>query len=194
MSNYINYQNYIKENDVIVQVGSYDGIQCEEYGLREIILHNKHECHLIEPQPSAFENLKINYKDSINQINFYNLAIYDSNGEQDFHIHPSIPVESSFVRHTNFDTIKVKTQTFEVFLNENSIINIDCLILDVEGVEDTIIHQLFKNTTIRPKIIRYEFPHLKDNESLEKYITDNGYEVGKCVFGAGDKICIRVKE
>lgn len=185
---YANYQNYVTENDVIVQVGAFDGVECEQYGLREIILSSKHECHLIEPLPETFVELKNNYKDSINDIKFYNLAIYNSDGEQDFHIHGT---ESSFVRHEECATIKVKTQTFDSFLKENSIENIDCLFLDVEGVEDMIILQLFESTNIRPKVIRYEYPHIKDNESLERFLRSNGYIVMQCIFGAGDKVCVR---
>lgn len=185
---YANYQNYVEEGDVIVQVGAFDGVECEHYGLREIIMENKHECHLIEPLPDVFEELKTNYADSINSINFHNLAIYKSNGEQDFHANGT---ESSFIRHTACETIKVKTQTFDTFLQENSISKIDCLFLDVEGVEDVVILQLFENTDIRPKVIRYEYPHIQDLESLERYISSKGYVIMQCIFGAGDKVCVR---
>jgi FkbM family methyltransferase len=185
----LDYHKYIGENDVIVQVGAYDGVECEEhYGLREIIMSAKHECHLVEPLPDVFEKLKENYKSSINDINFYNLAIYDKDGECDFYLHGT---ESSFVRHEDCQSIKVKTQTFHSFLNENSIENIDALFLDVEGVEDVIISQLFNNTNIRPKVIRYEYPHILDNKSLQKFLRSQKYVVAQCIHGEGDRVCIR---
>jgi FkbM family methyltransferase len=188
----LDYKKFIDPNDVIVQIGAYNGVECEEsYGLRELILNSKHECHLIEPLPDAFKSLKENYKNSINYIKFYNLAIYDTDGEKDFYFNSQIPVESSFVRHTDCPSITVKTQKLSTFFNKNNITKVDGLFLDVEGVEDSIIHQLFEDTDIRPKVIRYEFPHLKDNESLEKYISKQNYVIMQCMFGAGDKICIR---
>lgn len=188
----IDYKKVIKENDVIVQIGAYNGVECEEsYGLRELILNEKHECHLIEPLPDAFSFLVKNYKQSINDVNFYNLAIYDTDSERNFHFNPKIPVESSFVRHKDCPSIKVKTQKLSTFLKENNISKIDGLFLDVEGVEDSIIHQLFEDTNIRPKVIRYEFPHLRNNESLEKFISKQNYVIMQCMFGSGDKICIR---
>jgi FkbM family methyltransferase len=186
---YANYKNYVNENDVIVQIGAFDGVECEEnYGLREIIMMDNHECHLVEPLPETFLKLQTNYKSSVNDIKFYNLAIYSSDGEQDFYTNGT---ESSFVRHTDCEKIKVKTRTFDSFLKENSIQNIDCLFLDVEGVEDMIINQLFESTSIRPKVIRYEYPHIQDNDLLEKFISSNGYVVMQCIFGAGDKVCVR---
>lgn len=186
------YRKHITDGDVLVQIGAFDGIQCEQaYGLRNLILNNFHECHLIEPLPDAFEDLKKNYEKSVNQINFYNLAIYDFDGKKDFHVNPTTLTESSFVRHTDCETISVETRTLSTFLKENNIDKIDGLFLDVEGVEDTIIHQLFETTNIRPKVIRYEFPHLKDNNSLEKFITSNGYVIMNCMFGLGDKVCIK---
>ena len=187
----MNYKNYIQENDLIVKIGSYDGLAYENYGFREMVINQKHECHLIEPQPSVFERLKVNYKDSVNEINFYNLAIYDSNGECDFHICSTNPVESSFVRHTNFDTIKVKTQTIDSFLEENNIFEIGGLFLDIEGTEDIVISQLFEKTNILPKLIRYEYPHLANNDALEKYIKSKGYIVGNCIYSPDDKVCVR---
>lgn len=188
----MDYKKIINPNDVIVQIGAYNGVECEEsYGLRELILNEKHECHLVEPLPDAFSSLKENYKQSVNDVNFYNLAIYDTDGEKNFYFNPDIPVESSFVRHKDCPSIKVKTQKLSTFLSQNNITKIDGLFLDVEGVEDSIIHQLFEDTNIRPKVIRYEFPHIKDQESLEKFISNQSYVIMQCMFGAGDKICIR---
>jgi FkbM family methyltransferase len=184
------YKDYIKSGDIIIQIGSYDGIQCEDYGFHEFIFSLRGECHFIEPQFVPFRALKESYRNrKVNcKVNFHNLAIYNTNERTEFYLNKT---ESSFVRHKNCKSIKVETRTLSKFLEENSIENIDCLFLDVEGVEDVIIHQLFETTSIRPKIIRYEYPHQKDNDKLQQFIFENGYDIIKCKYSNGDKICIK---
>lgn len=183
------YKKYVKNNDIIIQIGSYDGVECEqEYGLRDLIMHNNYTVHLIEPLKEKFEELKNNYSKSKSNIIYHNFAIYNKNGEETFFINST---ESSFIRHKDKGSILVKTKTFYTFLNDNLIENFDLLFLDVEGVEDTIIKDLFDNTKIRPKIIRYEFPHINNEKELIKIIELNDYIVYNCCYASGDRLCIR---
>lgn len=187
------FKNYIYDNDIIVQLGANDGVRCEEYGLRHIMKNEGRnlQCHLVEPLPNVFESLKNNYKDSANDIHFYNLAIYNKDGELNFYMNKDTVASSFVINKDNSTVIQVKTNTMKTFLKENNISVIDCLFLDTEGVEDTIIKELLSETSIRPRMIRYEFPHIKDNEELEDFISSYGYRITRCRHMAGDKVCIR---
>lgn len=183
------YQNFLKEHGTIVQIGAYDGEAWENYGLREVIFTEKFQCHLIEPQVEAFEKLKENYKDVKENIFFHNYAIYTEDGEMPFLQQQEY---SSFVLpDPNGKMVTVKTRRLKTFFEENNITEITGLFLDVEGVEDVIVYQLFEETLVRPDVIRYEYPHLKNPEELERYITQQGYTVQQCPYYWCDKICVR---
>jgi FkbM family methyltransferase len=185
----IDYKFFLSEEDVILQVGSYDGIECElEYGLRDLMIKNHYNVHMIEPLTDKFESLKNNYSEANSAISFYNLAIFNKDGEEKFFLSET---ESSLIRHTDKEFVYVKTNTIQTFLQQNEISKVDCLFLDVEGVEHIIIFDLLNKSSIRPKLIRYEFPHLLNEDELIKMLEDNGYFVYNCCFAAGDRVCIR---
>jgi FkbM family methyltransferase len=187
--NFIDYKKYVSEGDTILQIGSYDGVECEqEYGLRDLIMQNHYDVHVIEPLTNKYESLKNNYSKSNSDIKFHNLAIFNKDGEEKFFLSET---ESSFIRHTNKKFIYVRTNTIKTFLKENNLNKIDCLFLDVEGVEDIIITELLSQTNIRPKLIRYEFPHLINESALIEVVKQNDYSVYNCCFAAGDRVCIR---
>lgn len=190
MNNYrFMYPFYLSRFDTIVQISAYDGVECEqEYGLRQLLLDNNFDAHLIEPLKDKYNLLLNNYPNEKGLIKFYNFAIYDKDGEEKFYLNTT---ESSFVRHTENDYCLVNTKTLPTFIKENNITKIDGLFLDVEGVEDIIINDLFSKTSIRPKIIRYEFPHLKNEQTLIELIKSNNYEISTCAFTEGDRVCVR---
>jgi hypothetical protein len=70
----IDFQNLIRinqeqlkpgETQWFIQLGANDGIMCEGYGLRSILLEQKHNAILVEPLPEVFERCKENYKDAV---------------------------------------------------------------------------------------------------------------------------------
>jgi len=191
----INYANHLVPGDVVVQIGANDGVVCEEYGLRNLILDKEFIVHLIEPVKEQFVKLQNNYSQAHSQITFHNLAIWDRCGQKELIIHGPSDTESSFVLHDSSNSNNtqelVEVQTIDVFLQKNNIFHIDGLFLDVEGVEDVIITELFHNTSLRPKIIRYEFAHIQHHARLKETIEKHGYYVTVCPSGAGDMICIR---
>ena len=80
----IDFQNLIRINQEqikpeepqwFVQLGANDGILCEGYGLRSILLEQKHNAILVEPLPEVFERCKENYKDANSTLYFENIAI-----------------------------------------------------------------------------------------------------------------------
>ena len=75
------------------------------------------------------------------------------------------------------------------FFADNNITDVSGLFLDVEGVESVILHQLFEKTTVRPRVIRFEYPHIKDREDLEHFIRQQGYTIWNCSYShTSDKI------
>lgn len=193
LSEILDYKKYLSSGDTILQIGANDGITCEDYGLRELILNKEFLVHLVEPVPQQFENLKLNYANSQSELIFHNIAIWDQTGNCDLVLHGPNNTESSFVNHENKDNairINVPVVTFSDFISNNNFNNIDALFLDVEGVEDIIIKDLFLHTMIRPKIIRFEFAHLTNLLDVKNMLSENKYHVFYCPFGVGDLICI----
>jgi FkbM family methyltransferase len=187
------YKHYLKNTGTLVQLGAYDGVRCEVSGLRKSILYNtNYTCHLVEPLPGAFQNLKMNYINARSQVYYHNFAIYENDGVSAFTEY-SDGVMSSFVNKRNEPSrqLMVPTKTLKTFFDENKITEITGLFIDVEGVEEIVFHQLFETTTVRPEVIRFEFPHLADPSVLIQYIEQQGYTVKQCIYEWCDKICIR---
>lgn len=190
----MNYMDYIEVGGTIVQIGAFDGVAHEDFGLRELIFTNELNCHLIEPQENEFVKLKQNYDGAKATINFHNFAIYTQDGTMEFKI---LGAMSSFVdtqffsERSDWTRTTVETKLLKTFVQENNITKINGLFLDVEGVEDVVFNQLFEDTSIRPDVIRYEWYHVKDKEKLEDYIKQNGYTIYPCDFSQFDKICVR---
>jgi FkbM family methyltransferase len=191
------YRHYLRNTGTLVQLGAFDGVMCEVAGVREIILHNEnYTCHLVEPLRNAFQNLKINYQNAKSQIHYHNIAIYETDGFALFNEHVSDyghGVFSSFVNKSKSASkeIVVPTKTLKTLFNENNITEITGLFVDVEGVEEIIFQQLFETTTVRPEVIRFEFPHLDEPGKLINYIEQQGYTVKQCIYEWCDKICVR---
>lgn len=190
----LDYKKYLSSGDMILQVGANDGITCEDYGLRELILNKEFLVHLVEPVPQEFEKLKINYANSQSHLIFHNIAIWDRTGNCDLVLHGPNNTESSLVNHENKHnaiSINIPVFTFVDFITNNNLKSIDALFLDVEGVEGIIIRDLFLHTMIRPKIIRFEYAHIANLLAVKNILTENKYHVFFCPFGGGDLICIR---
>lgn len=185
----MNYKNYLKDGGVIVQIGAYDGISFENYGLQDLINQGNYDCHLIEPQEDAFETLQNTYANAKSSVRFHNCAIYTEDGEMPFLKQQEY---SSFVLPDPAGVmVTVKTKRLKTFFDENTITEISGLFLDVEGVEDELIRQLFDETEVRPDFIRFEYPHLKNLPELEEYIKQQGYIIEQCPYFWCDKICVR---
>ena len=176
----MDYKNYLKDGGVIVQIGAYDGISFENYGLQDLINDGNYICHLVEPQDDVFETLQNTYKHSKSNVKYHNYAIYTEDGVMPFLKQQEY---SSFVITDPAGVMStVKTKRLKTFFDENSITEISGLFLDVEGVEDEIIYQLFNETVVRPDFIRYEYPHLKNLPELEEYINQQGYIIEQCPY------------
>ena len=185
------------ETQWLIQLGANDGVMCEGYGLRDILLEQKHNAILVEPLPTVFERCKENYKDANSKIYFENIAIVPTKTneyEKIYHNddHEAEPgVQSSFVRYEpseKFDLVRV--EEFNYLVKKYKLTRIHGLFIDIEGLEYDVLDSIFKTINIPISFIRYEFPHVKDPDALDNMLIDRGFKVFQCKHGAGDKVAI----
>jgi FkbM family methyltransferase len=202
----IDFQNLIRinqeqlkpgETQWFVQLGANDGVMCEGYGLRSILLEQAHTAILVEPLPEVFERCKENYKDANSTLYFENIAIVPTKTneyEKIYHNddHEAEPgVQSSFVRYEaseRFDLVKV--EEFKYLVEKYNLTKIHGLFIDIEGLEYDVLNNIFDTVNIPISFIRYEFPHVKDPDALDNMLLDRGFKVFQCGHGFGDKVAI----
>jgi len=202
----IDFQNLIRinqdqlnpgETQWFVQLGANDGVMFEGYGLRSILLEQKHNAILVEPLPEVFERCKENYKDANSTLYFENIAIVPTKTneyEKIYHNndHGFDPgVQSSFVRYDPseiFDLVKV--EEFKYLVEKYNLTKIHGLFIDIEGLEYDVLDNIFNTINIPISFIRYEFPHVKDPDELDNMLIDRGFKVFQCKHGKGDKVAI----
>jgi FkbM family methyltransferase len=177
-----------------IQIGSNDGIKNENCGFREEVLEHEHNVIMIEPIPSFFNQLKLNYKNSKSHIQFENCAITESNQEKSIYLNDE---ESSFCVIKDRDPnnfLKVKCKTIHDIIKEYNITHIDGLFIDAEGYEYLILKNLFEKKNI-PNInfIRYEFVLSENINGLDELLVNNGFRIFKDSTEGGDKIAVNNK-
>jgi FkbM family methyltransferase len=192
---------------LICQIGANDGISADP--IYDFIKENINvEAHLIEPQLEAFQLLKKNYQDIIDQkrIYFYNYAIsnknekiklYKNTAENGTDGHSSLLIRDldivngiEVAKYTENDYELVDSLTVKKLKNKIKK-NIDVLVIDTEGYDIEIV-KMFINSNIYPKVIYFEKPGITGNipgeeillsTSAEKYIyeklEENNYIIEK---------------
>lgn len=191
----INWKNFIQEeNSIIVQLGAYDGITCDEYGIHDLLLNKKHNAILVEPVSSSFKVLQKTYENANSVIKYENIAIVPSDTETAKIFLNG--VESSLVRYSE-ENIKetekwetVSTKKFNYLVTKYNLKYIDGLFIDIEGMELFVIEDILTNTSIPIKMIRYEFILCKDQEKLDSILKEHGYEIYMDATHRGDKVAI----
>ena len=189
-----------KASVTFLQIGAYDGVAGDP--LRAIVAEDE-RWHgiLVEPQPQAFARLKRNYRDATHRLFFLNCAISDVGGEAEFHYVPPETIEraglpsfyaelASFNR-SNIDkhapgapieTTIIKTLTVADALAAAGYGKVDCLVLDVEGLEATLLGNIdFDQLGV--SFIVFEHKHLAtaDMTSLANRLGIFGFQIK--VFG-----------
>lgn len=169
---YIDVLNQRKDM-VIVDVGANIGVVTQH--LRE---HAK-KLYAIEPSPEHFEALKKNKEfNNWDNVEVFNLALADKDGEMEFNINTANRTCNSLVKLSGWgytETTKVKTMAMDTFFTENKIKEVDFMKFDVEGAEDMILRsEGFKKVVDRIKNIEIEF-HFPTWPSLVDYMTGLGF-------------------
>jgi FkbM family methyltransferase len=193
-------------NPFLLQIGANDGLRDDP--VHEIIRQRKLPALLIEPIPSFFADLQINYADCP-QVRFANYAIGAGNGVQQlYQIAPGPDVPewaagvASFDRNalmmhrraiprleSRIQAVQVKVRTITALLAEYSCPTVDVLQVDCEGYDLEIL-RLCIDAGLRPPIINYEWFCLSwaDQKQARELLAPLGYR-----FRNFDKDTLAVK-
>ena len=131
-------KNHFNQSPVIIDIGAHYGLFC----CRGAYLNPSYKFYCIEPSSENFKILKKNFDSNLikNNIKIYNAAISNKSGSETF-----IEGNSSttgFLKSSNifFDNnlqkeFVIKSFSFQDFLKQNNIDEIDILKVDIEGGE-----------------------------------------------------------
>ena len=188
----------------VVQIGSNDGSTGDPI-CALLARKPSWKALLVEPVPSLFERLKVNYAGNKN-VQFDNVAVAETAGKNDFyyldagarqHL-PELPFwfdqlgsfdREHIIRHlgTKVEPFIVSTEIptlpLAAVLERNQVNKIDLLHIDTEGYEWKILRQLDQNK-FHPKVILFEHKHLTKAAKREGVafvrpnyqVTDLGYD------------------
>lgn len=187
----INWKKLLPESDaLIIQLGSYNGVECEEYGLNTVLKEQNHQAILVEPQSNVFAELVQNYKHASSRLWFENLAIVHDRGTGSARLFLKGP-ESSLVRHTERPSEDVWLEDFAYLKNKYRINRVHGLFMDIEGLEYDVIKDILTHTDVVIEFIRFEYILVHNYQRIDKLLEENGYTVCKDWSHAGDKVAIR---
>lgn len=161
---------------VIVQVGANDGICGEQYGFMSWLDSlQDFKLFLCEPLVEDFNRLKEVYKKFGDKVVFCNYAIVENSGETHMEFRGGGCSSVS-----SFGSVKVKAKSWNDFVSENRIKNIDILLMDCEGYEWNIFYNCMDFDEISPTKIRYEYCHLPNQFEVDKFLNSRGYKIEFC--------------
>ena len=138
--------NYIKEGDVILDVGAHVGYYTM---LTSKLIGDKGQVHSFEPTPRTFNTLKENTKEK-NNVTVNNNAVLDHETEIEFVDYgPKFSAFNSFQKRTSDEMkflsepekIKVKTVSLDKYCDNKNIIP-DFIKIDAEGAEYLILEAM----------------------------------------------------
>jgi FkbM family methyltransferase len=139
----------------------------------------------VEPCPDQFEALKMNKEfNKWDNVEIFNLALADKNGEAMFHINRTNmtagSLDNQFYGMLNtvhkYEDTPVKTITIEKFVEDNKIDKIDFMKMDIEGQETSIMQtEGFKNVLPKIQVCTIEF-HNPDYIPQLQLMKDAGFQ------------------
>ncbi len=170
---------------LVVQVGAFDGDFDDP--IAHLIREHGWRALLVEPQPGAFEALRLRYADQP-QVLCENAAIADHDGEVTLYaLHTDATPMASFdrrhlIRHAQrpSDIVerRVPCLTLRSLLDKHGINKVDLLQIDAEGYDAEIVRSIDFGT-MRPTIIRYEHANLceSDRGACIELLAAQGYRI-----------------
>lgn len=156
----------------IVDVGANIGV------VTDYMRHKAKKLYAIEPSSENFEALKKNKEfNNWDNVEIFNFAIDDHNGEEEFHQNPKNRTSNSLAMKFNGETSEtVKVKSMDTFFEENNIEEVDFMKFDVEGAEDVILRsEGFKKVCNKIKNIEVEF-HFQTWQKLVEYMVGLGFK------------------
>ena len=196
LSYYIIHQKPAASEFVFLQIGAFDGVQCDplvgyldKYDWKGVML---------EPQPVPFSQLKRKYEGR-NKVSLRNAAISDTNGEATLFTLDGEDLpgwakgmasfsKDNIIKHKyifpeiekHIHKAQVATITFDQLFKEESISTLDLLQIDTEGYDAEIL-RMFPFDKMKPRIIHFESKHIP-KEKLEDVLDQligHGYKVAR---------------
>lgn len=177
---FVDFSGLMKsEIPVIVQVGSHDGLLGEEYGLHEYLESLKEfRLFLIEPIKRYFDSLQSVYGKYGDSVTYCPYAITDVDGQV------SMLDQGCMSKIDRSGSLAVESKTWESFVHENNILDIDLLLLDCEGFEFEILKHVTSSNISRafPGVIRYEYMWIQEKAECDRLLNAHGYRIDYCKF------------
>lgn len=144
------------KSKVVFDIGANTGI----YSLVAKTVHSNSKIYAFEPSRNTFHKLVKNNIDNKFDINCFQIAFSNKNGEAIFydsfnHNQTSASLSSEMMKNwKNFNSneYKVKTQTIDDFIIENNITSIDLVKIDVEMHEPEVLEGFKKCHLLKPII------------------------------------------
>ena len=172
------YRMEYTECPIIVQVGANDGVCGEQYGFMSWLDSlNDFKLFLCEPLLEDYERLKEVYKKFGDKVVYCNYAITENSGETFMDLDSR---DSGCSRINPSGSTKIKTKSWEEFVNENYIENIDILLIDCEGYEWNVFYNCMDFDEVSPKKIRYEYCHLPNQLEVDNFLKSRKYKIELC--------------
>jgi FkbM family methyltransferase len=166
-----------------MQIGAFDG--SEDDDLRDLIEAHKLRGVLIEPQPMAFARLQKTYRGQP-QVMLLQAAIAEKEGTRElFCKQGEASMVASFdrehLRRHNIADHEIATQqvichTVESALRAAGLTQVDLIQIDAEGYDWPIIRSI-DFTRLRPRILRFEYRHMRDGDAdvCLALLSEHGY-------------------
>lgn len=111
-------------------------------------LYPKSKIKAFEPDPTTFGLLRRNLNANRLDVETYNCALWDEDGELDFHVDATDPgslLMSADPSRSNAQAIKVPSRKLSEFIDGP----VDFMKLDVEGAEHYVLHDLIKSGKLK---------------------------------------------
>ena len=180
-----------------IQIGSNDGVSNDP--IHNYIVNRQWKGILVEPVKFLFDKLKLNYRNSTNQLIFENVAIAKNDGTAVFYRiretdNPDTPFWYSqigsfdkqvLLSHKDNDDFEkliveeeIKTISFSSLVKKHGIKKVNLIHIDTEGYDYEIL-KLIDFKKLDTRIVIYEYVHLSLSDFIKslRLVKSNGFRV-----------------
>jgi FkbM family methyltransferase len=161
----------LSEGDVVADIGAHVGLLTRP--LAKIVGPSGRVC-AFEPDPSLFALLQQNVS-RYPQVSAFPIAISDSLGVADFHLHPRSGMSNSLVNAwQDASTISVACESFDHWAQKEGVTGFRMIKIDVEGAESLVLRGMEATISHNPRLcLVVEFcPHNLGSEKRQQELLD----------------------
>ena len=160
-----------KKDMVIIDVGANIGV------VTQFMRDYAKKVYAIEPSSMHFEALRKNKEfNRWDNVEVFNLALSDSDGDATINFLPNNLTCNSITNDYGQGGERVKTMSFDTFMEQNGIGEVDFVKFDVEGAEDKILRsEGFIKIAPKIKAIEVEF-HYPTWQLLVEHMLKLGFQ------------------